>query len=88
MVECRRQLNHCLQEALLRLSQSAPDVFPMLVSLEELASPVAGEAQRKRSLIPVKRHASSISDPCVFDVSLHSWWTYCGPREVAVVCWF
>lgn len=60
VVKCRRRLNQRLQETLLRLFQLQPNLFPMLVGKEKFRVPVAIEAFRQRSGIPVKGHIFSI----------------------------
>ena len=57
MVEGGGDLNERLQEAFLRLFETQPDAFPMLVSQEKLAPAVAGKPLRQRSATPVQSHA-------------------------------
>ena len=62
MMEGRGHLDQRLKKTFLRLRQREPHKLPMLVSLEEISSVIAGEAFGERSAGPVKVHALSIGD--------------------------
>ena len=63
MVKRGGYLDQCLKKGFLRLIEGEPDALPMLVSEEELASPVAGESFCEAlHEFQSRRHAFSIGD--------------------------
>jgi hypothetical protein len=58
MIEGCRHLNQPLQERLVRLLRTKPDSFPRLMRCEKLTRIVQPQAFSKRSLAPIKFHAS------------------------------
>lgn len=61
MMECGCDLNQGLQEAFLRFIEREPDAFPVFVSIEVFATPIACEALGEPAAVPVKKHRFRIT---------------------------